>query len=350
MGKIRSNLYLSIIFLFISLLPTFAQNIDYPIKAIEEEALLALQEMAFDIKEEGNLLSIEILSFEVDDALFAPDVLVKSDIVVTKGELSEMRSLYFLSETKDAISSSYIAKLNETLSSILSSLYSLESAPYRLYFAEGSPLSARRDGKENLLGKRFITSDMDENPTSLLLVTSADDEFMYLSPLWAKDTLVRCMHLTQSPSHAISIQLPFNLNSLSLNAMYELFPIWGVVMVEAGLKGDFDFISSSISLFAQGGLKGTLPFSIFFSDKNAHLWYSKLSFVGSGLFGVGLRIENDTYFTYQSSISLLLQYQLQASLALSAGALFNHTTYKTGQETYVEYGSTQVMLGLSIVW
>ena len=350
MGKIRYSKVIIIIILFLIISPLCAQDIDSFIEVLEKDALQIFREMAFRIGIEESLLSLEILSLEIDEDQFAPKVLVKSDIVFADQQSNEKRSLYFLSETKDSFASAYIAHLNEILPFVLSSLYSLETESNRLLIDVNSSLNAIKEGDDNQLGKRFVTTDKDENITSLLLATSKDDQFLYFSPLWADDELVRYMRISQGPIHAISILSLFNLNSLALNLVFEVFPIWGVVAVEGGFKGEFYFNPTYISLLAQTGLKAIFPFSIFFSDNKAHLWYSKLSLIARGLFGIGIRIENDYTFMYQSNISLLLQYRLSASLALSMGLLFNYSTHMPTKDSFVEYGSTQMMLGLSIVW
>lgn len=350
MGKIRCAKDIIIIIIFLIISPLYAQDIDPSVKVLEKDALQIFREMAFRIGVEESLLSLEILSIEIDEDQFAPEVLVKSDIVFADQESNEKRSLYFLSETKDSFAVDYLTHLNEILPFVLSSLYSLEIESNRLFIDANSFLHAIKEGDENQLGKRFVTTDKDENITSLLLATSKDDQFLYFSPLWTDEELVRYMKISQGPIHAISILSPFNLNSLALNLVFELFPIWGVVAFEGGFKGEFYFNPMYISLLAQTGLKATLPFSIFFPDNKAHLWYSKLSLIARGLFGIGMRIENDYTFMYQSNISLQLQYKLNASLALSMGLLFDHSTHVPTKNSFVEYGSTQMMLGLSIVW
>jgi hypothetical protein len=237
LGKISVSLYLSFLLLFCLLLPLYAEGKE----AIEEESQSLLQEMAFEISLDGSSLTLDILSLEVDETLFAPQILVKSDILFTRDDMNERRNLYFLTETKESSSHSFITHLYDMIPSVLNALFSLDTDPYRLYYADEAPLSAKKEGESNHLGKRFVTTRKDNTISSLLLVTSIDDEYIYLSPLWAENELMQYMKLSSGPSSAISLLLPFNFNSLAVNALYELFPIWGVGKGECGVKVEFDF-------------------------------------------------------------------------------------------------------------
>ena len=346
MGKIKLNLYVSLLLLFISHLPLIAEGT----KALEQEALISLQEGAFSIGEDGSSLSLKILLLETDKESFAPSVLVKSDIAFTHSLLSERRALYFLTESEESIQVSFINELEEMLPSVLATLYAIDADPYRLYYADHSILSVRKDGGDNLLGKRVVTTDYSGESTSLLLVTSVADQWMYLHPLWAKEPMIKYMKVEKGPSSSLSILLPFNLNSIAIDALYELFPMWGVLQFEAGLQGEVAYDASFVSFLAQLGVSGTLPSSLFFSNKEAIKWYSHLSFIAKGNFGIGIRIENGVNVMYQSSLSLLLQYQITSSIALSTGGIFSHSTYMPTKDSFIEYSSSHLMLGLAILW
>lgn len=350
MGKIKLLVVLTFFFLIFSLLPLLAQEGDYSIESLERNAITLLQQRVFDLKEDSTTLTLTILSLEIDDALFSPKRLVESDIIITTGEVSVRRTLSFLVEKEDTLSVSYIENFKDILPFVLNSLYSFESDPYRLYYGDASILSAKRIKENNELGKTFVTTDYDNNITSSLLVTSIDEEFMYLTPLWVGNELMRYMKISPRPAPTISLLLPFNFNSLSLNALVELFPLWGVVRLESGIKGEFDFTSSSISLLAQVGLKGTLPSSLFFSNKHAQRWYSHFSLIARTLAGIGVYIKDGVSFMYQGSISLQLQYQLLSSLAFSMGGVVNYSAYMPTKDSFVEDRSIQMVLGVSIVW
>ncbi len=305
---------------------------------------------AVELQLDSNYFSLNIVSLSIDEDLFAPKLVVTSDIIFTHESKSENRRLLFVVERKEDIEASYLSHLDEILPFVFNALYSLDTEPNRLYVATSSPLSAKREDGINPIGRRFVVTDYHNKILSSYLVTSLNKEFMFLTPLWADQEIVRYMKISPTPFPSLSILFPFNLNSLSLQTLVDLFPIWGVVRVESGLKGVFDFTSSSISLLAQVGFKGILPSSIFFSNDVSHKWYSHFAIIARTLFSIGMYIDNGLNFMYESSISLNLQYHIHASLSLSIGGGVDYTTIMPTQNVSIDKTKAQVVIGLTKVW
>ena len=352
MGKIINRLFILSLSLIL-LNSLYAKENSISIETLEKNSLMQIQDYASILTENGNGLQFNILEFSLDDSLFYPQILVKSDVICKNANTSVRRNIYFIVDDKELIIEGFYQNLQRILPSIMNSLYGYEDEPLRLFYTEDAPLSAKKDPSLSHFGPLVVTRDSENKATSLLLIERDDDEYLYLRSLWAKDSFVEYQKLFQGPLKRISFSIPSNFHSLGFSSMYQISSLFNLLHANIGIKTSYDFLFSRFSLLAQGGLDGFLPATLFLFPQNDSKWFAHLSLVVRGDIAIGVSLAQDFQLMYQSSTTLGLNYQLNESLSISLGGAIEHSTYMEPSDIFaVDFQQTQynIVMDFSLLW